>query len=483
MAKYQYTINGTLQGVSSPANAVLALVNKQGSGKRITLRQLTVTPLRTTDTSSGISIVATTLSYATVSGGDPLAVVGMDSQATWPSDVRVVTNGLVSSPTRIISGHHLSEQYAASLVGTMHMGKLGGSKWRSLRPTARRGVGPSTLERLVVRPGESLALRVTYINRCFYGRVSVLLKVRGTPNRTFIAYGHTFVSNVDNAVFAVVNSSVSDVVEVMEWGFEEYGDGVTTPYLQLIPIISASPAVADTPSNKLAVFKMDSAYPDPSAWLYTVADTPVTALGVPDEYIAQGSALTPKGFNYLGTKDFVGPVYRTLFPEMDSFKRTASVPFQGASDYFASVSPAAMRDLFVQKSGIVLREGDGIALTPAVETAVNATVALSPGAQRPYRYSVTFDVENASQPYLTINGLVAGSDIVVRAVGSESVLQLIEDYSGSSWSWAYDQDTVPSCDIDIYKPGYMPLSFRNVALGSVGASIIAAQSPDPSYLE
>lgn len=310
-----------------------------------------------------------------------------------------------------------------------------------------------------------------------------MLKVRGTPDRTFIAYGNAFISTIGNAIFAVSNSSGSEVVEVMDWGTEEYGDGVTTPYLQLVPITNANPAVSGTPSNSIPVTKIDSAYPDPSSWIVALADTPVTALGVPDEYVAQGSTLALKGFNYIGTKDFVGPAYRSLFPEIDSFKRTASVPGQFASDYFVSVAPDSFRDLFVQKAGIVLREGDGIAITPAVETAVNAVNALSPGSQRPLSYSLTFDIENASQPYLTISNLLTGSDIVVRETGTENVLQLIEDYTGTSWAWPYDQDAVPSCDIDIYKPGYMPLPFRNVALGSVGASILAAQIPDPSYLE
>ena len=192
--------------------------------------------------------------------------------------------------------------------------------------------------------------------------------------------------------------------------------------------------------------------------------------------------MSPKGFNYLGTKDYVGPVLRTLFPEIDGFKRTANAHHTGSpSDLFVSVAPQKSLDLLVQKAGITLREGDGIALVPAVETAVNATNPLSCGSQRPFDYSLTFDVENASQPYLTINDMVAGTDIVVLEAGTSNIVQQIDSYSGTDSSWAYDQDALPFADVALYKPGYIPRTFRNVQLGSVGASIIASQQADRNY--
>jgi len=82
---------------------------------------------------------------------------------------------------------------------------------------------------------------------------------------------------------------------------------------------------------------------------------------------------------------------------------------------------------------------------------------------------------------LTLTGLVAGSDVVVLAAGTETVLTSVEDWSGTSW--IYDYSTPQSIDIAIYKPGYIPAFVRGYALGSSNASLPVTQTPDPSYLE
>ena len=483
MAKYQYRIYGVLPGVSSPANAVLALVNRQGSGKRITLRQMVVRPVRQTDVALGYAMALARLVYCSVGEGKALSTVAMDSDATWPSGVSVGTGGPISGINRIVGSHYVGEQYVATGLSGMVRNKTGGGKFITMKPSARRGAGVSSVERLVIRPGESIAMTLTWFNRPLFARLSLTIKVRGTPDRTFMVSGGVFANMLEQAVFSISNNSASDVVELMEFGIEEHGEGSTsTPFFQLVPISAANPAVAGNATNALAIAKMDSASPDPSSWLSAITDSPVTALGVPDEYIAQGSLMSPKGFNYLGTKDYVGPVLRTLFPEIDGFKRSSNAHQVGSpSDWFASVAPQKSLDLLVQKAGITLREGDGIALVPAVETAVSAVNPLSCGSQRPFEYSLTFDVENASQPYLTINDMVAGTDIVVLEAGTSNIVQQIDSYSGTVWSWAYDQDALPYADVVLYKPGYIARPFRNVQLGSVGASIIASQQADRNY--
>jgi len=82
---------------------------------------------------------------------------------------------------------------------------------------------------------------------------------------------------------------------------------------------------------------------------------------------------------------------------------------------------------------------------------------------------------------LTVTGLVPGSDVVILAAGTETVLTSVEDWSGTSW--VYDYSTPQSIDIAIYKPGYIPAFVRGYALGSSNASLPVTQTPDPSYLE
>ena len=82
---------------------------------------------------------------------------------------------------------------------------------------------------------------------------------------------------------------------------------------------------------------------------------------------------------------------------------------------------------------------------------------------------------------LTLSGLVAGSDIVVLAAGTETVLDTKEDNGGTTYNYVYETPT--TVDIRVYKPGYFPFAIVNYALGSTNASLPIVQVPDVSYLD
>jgi hypothetical protein len=196
-------------------------------------------------------------------------------------------------------------------------------------------------------------------------------------------------------------------------------------------------------------------------------------LGVPEIAIAQASAGTPQGMNYLHTRDFWGPMYRNMLVEVAHMK-SAGIP-----DTFGTSYSHKGGDLFGRRAGITLNQGEGIAIVNSAETAVGVQAAF--GGWPALSFAMQVDVENATQPYLTLTGLIAGSDIVVLTPGTSTILNQVDSYSGTSWSWAYDQDIVSSADIGIIKPGYVPLYIRNVSLGTVGATIPVAQSIDRNY--
>lgn len=82
---------------------------------------------------------------------------------------------------------------------------------------------------------------------------------------------------------------------------------------------------------------------------------------------------------------------------------------------------------------------------------------------------------------LTLTGLVAGSDIVVLAHGTETILGTIENISGTTYDFTYE--TPQAVDIAIYKEGYIPhTTLYNYMLGSSDASVPVVQAADPSYL-
>lgn len=82
---------------------------------------------------------------------------------------------------------------------------------------------------------------------------------------------------------------------------------------------------------------------------------------------------------------------------------------------------------------------------------------------------------------LTLTGLQPGSDVVVLAAGTETILATVEDWSGTSWTYQYE--TSQSVDVAVYKPGHIPSFIRNYALGSSNASLPITQTPDASYLD
>lgn len=81
---------------------------------------------------------------------------------------------------------------------------------------------------------------------------------------------------------------------------------------------------------------------------------------------------------------------------------------------------------------------------------------------------------------LTLTGLVSGSDVVVRAAGSSTVLASVDENGSTTWGYTYE--TPVAVDIDVIKPGYVVLPLvRNYTLPSSNASLPCAQLADRNY--
>ena len=98
-----------------------------------------------------------------------------------------------------------------------------------------------------------------------------------------------------------------------------------SPYFQLVPVGGLNADSAQDAQALLPIGKMDTAYPDPTAFIKAYADVQIFPFGQPESAFAEGSAGSPKGFNYLKTKDFIGTVYRTNFPEGVAHNRALAV--------------------------------------------------------------------------------------------------------------------------------------------------------------
>lgn len=81
---------------------------------------------------------------------------------------------------------------------------------------------------------------------------------------------------------------------------------------------------------------------------------------------------------------------------------------------------------------------------------------------------------------LTLTGLVTGSDVVVRAAGASTILASVDANATSTWGYTYE--TVQAVDIDVIKPGYVPVPLvRNFTLPSANASLPVSQLADRNY--
>lgn len=475
MAKYQYRLSGAFAWVSSPGNAMLALQNKAGSGKRITVRSLEIEPLGGRDyRGSGDVLVMGQMvmsAFGSQSDGDDVACTPADTNAAWPSGLSVVTGGGFSA-TRVTT-RAAYVQHAEMVTGSTLMMKYQLGLQQSINATMlRRAFGAS--EQPLVRNGEAWSIYLGDVRRTCPLEVSLTFVVLGSPNRTWTARQVVGIGGVGTSLLTIVNGSASNV-RVVEFNIRMLGARNVTPYLQVVPFSAADPSAIE--SNSVTSFlKMDTASPDANAWVAAVYDTPLVPSGAPIQYASDVGAGAPKGANYLVTKDFLGPVLRSFFPECLTMlaQPASSLP----PDNLGMLGHKS-KDLLARRAGFTIRPGEGVAVVAAAETFGNTAAAI--GGWASLLIGINFDVENEIQPYLNLTGLQAGSDIVVLEAGTGNFLQQIDAYSGTSWSWAYDSDIVTSVDVAIYKPGFVPLALRNVTTPAQGLSIPIVQTPDRNY--
>ena len=81
---------------------------------------------------------------------------------------------------------------------------------------------------------------------------------------------------------------------------------------------------------------------------------------------------------------------------------------------------------------------------------------------------------------LTLNGLIANSDVVILTAGTDTVLGQVDQNPTSSWIYTYE--TPVSIDIFVSKAGYVPFYIRNYSLQSSNASLPIAQTADRNYI-
>lgn len=163
------------------------------------------------------------------------------------------------------------------------------------------------------------------------------------------------------------------------------------------------------------------------------------------------SSVTSTSFTSAGTGHAIEG-----FPAAGSFT-LSGLSFSG---YAASNGSTGNEAIYVTATtGIVTLTVSG-GTTPSVRTA-GATVNVVSGA------TVTF------------SGFPTGTDVVILTAGTTTVLDSVDQQSGTSYAWAY-QGT-PTVDVGFLKPGYIPFYIRGLALGSSNATIPVKLQADRNY--
>lgn len=469
MARHQYSLSGIFDWQTNSGNALTAIVNKAGSGKKITIRSLELQNL--TSLPGQDSVLALGRATNGVSG-TPVTLTPADTSATWPSAVRVLSEGYINTPNAVPIRQVYAGKQASGASGLPWLSRhVGIPKWglfEGLKSTS------PVVEKITVKEGESVALYQTNPSgRSQPVHVMVTLTISGSPTRTWSGSWFSHLEGLNSHVFAVQNDVGSGkVVTIQSVAFYEAGT-LDSPYFQAVPI---GALVLDNPldAQKVTPVPSDSTYPSISSVVDCYQNVAIYPFGLPENAFSEASTGSPKGFNYLKSKDFNGPAWRALFPEQAAHQVTLndSLGF-GMNNHRAA-------DIGFRRAGVVLRENEGLALVSAAETAI-LTTAVGVSGTSTWHINIIFDVEPAFEPTLTISGLRNPSEVRIFEAGTTTEVAGQENITSGTFQWVFDPTVTPSVDIAVLSLGYQNIRFTNFALTLADTSIPVQQQVDRQY--
>lgn len=298
---------------------------------------------------------------------------------------------------------------------------------------------------IIIRANEKIAIALDdIINTPLPVFVEATFVVEGTPNRTYTLSFYTFGISNNESILSVNNITGSGkVIRMTSLSVSEVGT-LDTPYFQVVPIGSIDPVAFDDTDKHLTAYPInsnDGSLNSSIARLFT--NVPVLPAGVPISYIAEGApvAATPRGFNYLNTKDFIGPVYMTYFPEGAAFRipNTTFYTAGAPGTIGTHISQEYSRIKGYSGSPIIIREGETLGIVSGAETAT-LTTAIGISGFGAYEFSITFTVEDAITPTVELTGLKVNSEVrayVGSDPGTAIAIAGIEN-TGTSYSFTHD---------------------------------------------
>lgn len=441
-----YRVAGKLKWASQSGNAVLAFVNANGSNKKVTLTSLEIYPQIRTQTVQQQALLGLARCSSVGEGQAITAAKNDSNSASLPSQVKLWEGGAFAA-TETLRRISVCKQF----TGALALARLNThDNWGCSRRLGGRGIfsgADATAEDVVVRAGESVALYPISVDVGIPLRVDVEF---ASGSVTYHAQYITYVVSDQAALFAIDNGVGSGVtLNVKRVRVSELGE-VTTPFFQLVPVSSVSPERQGDVDSVLSPLAMDTASGVLSGSVAKVVqDAPcLPTSGIPEQYMSDASAGSPKGVSYLHTKDYLGPAWRVQFPEV-SANGLSTLPGRG----FAGSSLIKHR-MVDPKAPIVLRPGESAALVTSAELATG-TVPVSLSGHMPFDYGATLRVEDLVTPTITFTGLPAGAKVCIVESGSETLVTTLTESGGAATYSGFTASPGTYFDARILAAGYV----------------------------
>ena len=469
----QYRVYGSFEWMSSSGNAIVAIFNPPGSGKKLTINSFeaqNLTSLNPTafGAAASPSTVISLAKFNSISTGTLLSPTAFDTNDTMPSAIKVSTGAACSGQTlvrRISVTKQLAPGNLSWIARQSHLGPAGKYVNR-----ARKFL---ECQPMTINAGENLSLFSSSLTSSIPFRVCMTLQVDGN------CYSFTkFVTpqSQGTAMITIENAAGSGIsAKLIELSIEEVGT-YDSPYLQLVPIGQIDALAMSDPTKLISPTPMDTNYSE--APFKVITDCPILPYGVPAQYISDASTGSPKGFNYLMTKDFLGPVYRTCFPENEGTNNHAAPSATSTMDGFGVSSSHKSTDLMVHRSNITINEGEGVALVSGAETAVTSNPVGMSGWSS-WNFGAQITVESKYSPTLTLSGLMNGTEVRIYDADGNELSGTESSGTSFQYSYSYDEDSLAT--IVIHSLGYIPIRLDGFILGSESQTVPIQQQVDRQY--
>ena len=479
MAKQQYRIYDSFDWMSNSGNGIVVIYNPPASGKKLTLSQFELQNMTSLNpTAFGAAASPATMCsifYTTINRGTVMTPSPMDTNYPWPSGVVASIGATIQSAPaagQIIRRVAITKQMLPGGAGWIGMNSNIGIDTSGIYTRQKGGSLPGVTA-IAVNPGETVCFGIQTLTSTIPLKLYAMVRVDGhcyAINKNFTMKSAT------ETMLAIENEAGSGkVIELFELSVEEMGT-YDSPYFQIVPTGQLDATATSDPTKLVTPSKMDTDYPDAPFKVYK--DIPFLPLGVPVNYLSDASSGSPKGFNYLKTKDFLGPVYRTVFPENEGQNSHAAPSATSTMDSLGTYTSQRMNDVLVRGAGITINEGEGIALVSGAETAVTSNPVGMSGWSA-WNIGATITVESKYSPTLTISGLQSGTEVrIYDALMNE--LAGVES-SGTTFQYSYSYDADQDVTIVIHSLGYLPIRLENFTLGAESQTIPVQQIADRQY--